>query len=1622
MNSEFIIKNPEQSHRPGRVLLALLAVFVVIVSTCIPVFAISDASNNMVGSKIINAIPDQFDTAGVKKSGTQKKDGTKSGSTTGTDGTTGTDDAVSGGGSSGLPNAYYLSDGVLSDVDPNHSFYKDNSQYNVTSFGRIIGIALSNLNYRVAKWAYETFFINAYKALGFTNWNSIIRDNIFGGKVGYRAALIGLITIGMIALGIQMLYRQEEMVSSRRAVVKQIIAVLLIIFGMPMLLNILSNIALAGASAATSSGQSQLGLDNSGKDSYFNTVIRENVIDWEYVAARGALGVCDGVREAPSNNPAAKTPLKASMKDPSEHPNELTGAIYRRCLAIPDYYQLSTSKKSVNNISYIDPGAITNGLSDINYDEVLTEKTLNIAKNPAAMVVSLARRYNEDVLNACIALGHCYEAATKESTGDGVDFKRMTTGWHPSFDANYDDYVRYVRDAELVARSLQHYWPTSADGVIRNVGKKDDTAVNGVQKTYVETEDEGTRLIAPVESGKEATIMYGQVIPKTNSKLLANISEMMYNQFVKRSKSSKDSSKMKLVSFNNLNRDHYAYCGRLVLIEVNEGTENQEGADAVDKLAGDIAAANDKKAAGNNKKVDKYEQARKRDQDIIASGAAQLKSMITMPQLGAIPVQAKPKRTNPATSTTKKQDDTTTTTTPSTDANGLDSALTGGTTGSSDGGDEDQNTITSVRLMNPNAGCRVTDPKVDPYIWKGLNTDGTMQDTVKTFLLHDREGNQVDSSGAVGKQMGGAKVAPYYRYSIDFLAIALECLALALAYIALAYKILRTIFDIVLTSIVAPFFASVDFASQGTKTKEILKGILQAYVTLLYYPIVIDVYMIGCRYIQQTWGGAEDTKLFYLFILFAWSIAMIDTPVILGNLLGQQTQRSFLNDISTVATGLNQGTEFAKKVVGAGGKGLKAIGKAGSALAGAIGPEGAGVLGAAAATGAALSAFNKSGDVKGLAKNLKNASAQLDAANTNKSLQNHPARKALKGSSGGTPPIGAWFNQPAQADTKSALTDRSSRSKNTAEMKQLEAKNSGALPDKTSVEDVSPLIQQAKKAAPLGATAAMFGAAKGKSDANANANAKAKAGSGTTTSKSKTTKTTSNSSVSHREASQTTALRNAAGAGVAGAAAGAAAGKQVSEGKMDRQHTKETQVNEKNTRSATNTTRSQIRQERAAVLNHTTAGVTGAAAGAAAGQHTASTHTDTVSTLSSTTTGAVGGNTTHTAAIDSTTTAGMQAMPMADLSRTVSREPIAEPLNMANTAGMADTHSTATHHQTVQTQAHTTAQRTMETQDRNIHTTIQENRAQVSHQSAVTSSSTAQHTVHTNTVTSTTGSSVDAAIPQIASTSTSIASMAVPSATRQAEPVYASTQAGAPVMSNQTIHVQHQTMPGTNTTVDEGVAAASTRVSQPIHQTATQTMHVMADTSGSAAPSTITQSISSMATPSTGSTSTVHQHVVQEQASRPANHTVNQTTTVQGTSAPGDSTTTVHQTVVQEAAAPSSGSFGGGGSFYTTDNAPSSVRPEITHDYTPNVQPASPSRMDLPNLQHVASNGYVSTAPAAPSAPAAAPAETIFDMLSTAATSEGNLGSQAADILRERSAQAKSYASSAPKLRKERKG
>lgn len=1614
MNSEFIIKNPEQSHRPGRVLLALLAVFVVIVSTCIPVFAISDASNNMVGSKIINAIPDQFDAAGVKKSGTQKKDGTKSGSTTGTDGTTGTDDAVSGGGSSGLPNAYYLSDGVLSDVDPNHSFYKDNSQYNVTSFGRIIGIALSNLNYRVAKWAYETFFVNAYKALGFTNWNSIIRDYIFGDNGGYRMALIGLVTVGMIALGIQMLYRQEEMVSSRRAVVKQIIAVMLIIFGMPTLLNILSNAALAGASAATSAGQSQLGLDNSNKDDYFNTVIRENVIDWEYVAARGALGVCDGVREAPSNNPAAKTPLKGALKDTPEHPNELTGAIYRRCLTVPDYYQTS-SKSKVNNISYIDPGAITNGLSDINYDEVLTEKTLNIAKNPAAMVVSLARRYNEDVLNASIALGHCYEAATKESTGKGVDFKQMSTGWHPSFNANYDDYVRYVRDAELVARSLQHYWPTTADGVIRNVGKKDDTAANGVQKTYVETEDEGTRIIAPAAPGEpKATINYGHILSKKSDKL-RSVSEACYKEFVKRSTSSKDTSKTKVVLFNARNGIN-PYVGRFVMIEVNEGTENQEGADAVDKLTGEVAAA-------NNKKSDQGKQAIKKATDVHSKvnranvGIAQTlgglfpsshkRGEIMMPQLGAVPVQAK------ETTTTKKQDDATTTTAPSSDANGVDSALTGGTTGSSDGGDEDQNTITSVRLSNSAGSCKVTDPKVDPYIWKGLNTDGTMQDTVKTFLLHDREGNQVDSSGAVGKQMGGAKVAPYYRYSIDFLAIALECLALALAYIALAYKILRTIFDIVLTSIVAPFFASVDFASQGTKTKEILKGILQAYVTLLYYPIVIDVYMIGCRYIQQTWGGAEDTKLFYLFILFAWSIAMIDTPVILGNLLGQQTQRSFLNDISTVATGLNQGTEFAKKVVGAGGKGLKAIGKAGSALAGAIGPEGAGVLGAAAATGAALSAFNKSGDVKGLAKNLKNASAQLDAANTNKSLQNHPARKALKGSSGGTPPIGAWFNQPAQADTKSALMDRSSRSKSTAEMKQLEAKNSGALPDKTSVEDVSPLIQQAKKAAPLGATAAMFGAAKGKADANANANAKAKVGSGTTTSKSKTTKTTSNSSVSHREASQTTALRNAAGA---------AAGKQVSEGKMDRQHTKETQVNEKNTRSATNTTRSQIRQERAAVLNHTTAGVTGAAAGVAAGQHTASTHTDTASTLSSTTTGAVGGNTAHTAAIDSTTTAGMQAMPMADLSRTVSREPIAEPLNMANTAGAADTHSTATHHQTVQTQAHTTAQRTMETQDRNIHTTIQENRAQVSHQSAVTSSSTAQHTVHTNTVTSTTGSSVDAAIPQIASTSTSIASMAVPSVARQAEPVYASTQAGAPVMSNQTIHVQHQTMPGTNTTVDEGVAAASNRVSQPIHQTATQTMHVMADTSGSAAPSTITQSISSMAAPSTGSTSTVHQHVVQEQASRPANHTVNQTTTVQGTSAPGSSTTTVHQTVVQEAAAPSSGSFGGGGSFYTTDNAPSSVRPEITHDYTPNVQPASPSRMDLPNLQHVASNGYVSTAPAAPSAPAAAPAETIFDMLSTAATSEGNLGSQAADILRERSAQAKSYASSAPKLRKERKG
>lgn len=1116
--------------------------------------------------------------------------------------------AVSGGGSAGTPNCYYLPGAAKRNIDQYHSFYKDAESYDATDLRHNIGKFFAMFNYSAADVAYNTFFKNAYKTLRFTQWTPIIRDRIFGN--GYSVAIIAVLTVGLIALGIQMLYRQEEMVSSRRAIVKQVVAVMLIIFGMPFLLNILSTVALSGVTAGTSMAQTNEVLQpGDTSDSYFNNVVRTNVLDWYYIAARGGLGVADGSR---------KDPTQPDAKNPPE--NELTGSIYTRCLSNAQMYGQRYSKDGgkTGDLNYIDPASIQNGLAGLEQNETLTETTLNAHKNPAAMVATLARQYNEDIINAVLELNECYEAMYKEAQQNNskeVSNVNVKTGWHPTFDYHYSNYVRYVRDAELEARAISHYWPTNSSGKIINVGNKN--AKDG--ELYVETEDEGTQLIGL--NSDSAILSYGSVINKTDDQFGHVVK--MANAVVR------NAQKSGAWSTIGQQKSLAHYVGTLVLIQINEDQTNQEGADAVEDAREKAAAAGNQAAGDVQKGIQKGGETIKKEQDKAAEKEKEkqnrrgnlISAKITfspMFTVSAYAADTKDSGKGKDDSTKGKDDDST----KGKDASQIDPSTSGTPDNSQitpDTGGADDNSITSVALSNVNGGPKVTDPKVDPNVWKGCNTDGSLQDTVKSFLLHTKEGQQVDSSGSVGKQMGGAKFKPYYRYSIDYASIGLECFALFLAYLALAYKVLRTIFDIVLTSIVAPFFASVDFMTQGTKTKEIFKGLFQAYATLLFYPIVIDVYMIGCRFLSNTWGN-PDTHAFYLMALFAWSIAIMDTPVILGNLLGQQTQRSFLNDLSQVATGVNQAQDFmnrnGKRIAKIGGSALKTMATAAGAVGG--GMSGA-IMGAGLAAIAGSSGDIAQGNYGQVFKNLNKGLSDME----NKAVKKNPQRKALASHSAGSFPTGNFFNQQAHSDTKSAL----SSGKSDTRTKQLSAASNGAIPSQAGSLETKPLSASMSPSL----TGAMAGGVAGnKAGANANAKANAHAGGRQGTDTATSSKTKNASSVSHREASQTSVLHTTEtmAAGAVGAAAGqSAAGKSANAGtnqaKVKNEHTatNENKVDSKNTRTSEVESKTRVKQERAAVLN-------GATAGAAAG----------------TTAGAVSGASADAKAIGSVTTAGERVM------------------------------------------------------------------------------------------------------------------------------------------------------------------------------------------------------------------------------------------------------------------------------------------------------------------------------------------------------------------------------------------
>ena len=169
----------------------------------------------------------------------------------------------------------------------------------------------------------------------------------------------------------------------------------------------------------------------------------------------------------------------------------------------------------------------------------------------------------------------------------------------------------------------------------------------------------------------------------------------------------------------------------------------------------------------------------------------------------------------------------------------------------------------------------------------------------------------------------------YYRYEIDWLESYLEIISIAIIYLFFSYKVVRTLYEVVFSEILAMLYSP--NLTNGQKTIKILDGIKDSYIIIVLSLVSVRLYMIAIEYISgKNWNGFTK-GMFLLFIAFA----VIDGPNLVQRITG-------------LASGVAKGAgKFGKTIGGAVRNGSK------NANVDALN----GAMGAAAGAGAA-EAFN----------------------------------------------------------------------------------------------------------------------------------------------------------------------------------------------------------------------------------------------------------------------------------------------------------------------------------------------------------------------------------------------------------------------------------------------------------------------------------------------------------------------------------------------------------------------------------------------------------------------------------------------------------------------------------------
>lgn len=122
----------------------------------------------------------------------------------------------------------------------------------------------------------------------------------------------------------------------------------------------------------------------------------------------------------------------------------------------------------------------------------------------------------------------------------------------------------------------------------------------------------------------------------------------------------------------------------------------------------------------------------------------------------------------------------------------------------------------------------------------------------------------------------------YYRYSYNFWTIALGLLVIILIYLLSGYKEVQLIYDILVSSILAPIFSS-DMSSSA-KIKKILIGIRDGYISMLFIVLNIRMFFFFKEFLAT---AVPSNPLVRIILEFFVALVVIDGPNVMEKLTGR---------------------------------------------------------------------------------------------------------------------------------------------------------------------------------------------------------------------------------------------------------------------------------------------------------------------------------------------------------------------------------------------------------------------------------------------------------------------------------------------------------------------------------------------------------------------------------------------------------------------------------------------------------------------------------------------------------------------------------------------------------------